>query len=702
MEKSIILLFWLQCVKTSKCFHYSPMNKQTTAVFIEWDEFPKGESPEFYFLKYQRVNNFAQKNVKSIVADPQKLLKSIVTLEENEDYHIIIQSIKYGQILSEKSFKTRGFSISNVKIIATSTSVSFNWSVLFPNDISVSISLNNSSRIMHDNVMVYEWDNLKPGTLHTFTFDFKQLHLDFINIFHRLDIQVETDYTEEQHFESMPPNTTEKTIKQLSPGHIYRFLLFAMNKWEAKTTLSPVFTVETRPLSAKNVTVTHVTPSEIFLHWDPPDTLCFHHYLVTILDVENNRSEEVSVEKLNTSVTIGDLRSFHHYLIYLFSVAERGTLSCFEKPISAITGINPPQKVFAKPEDVGEDSMVLQWELPQDGHEVYIQIKSVTDAREVMELFVKDANRYKIDNLTPGMTYDIGMATVMNGNLSKLVTIQQTLKVGEAVEAVYAASEEGGETPAAVYVASAEGGEAAAAVCAASAEGGEAAAAVYAASAEGEPIPAQIVIPYENNSTSVVLFVQTPDIGVFDGLFITIEGGPNVTVPLKHDSKITVGNLTPGTEYNFFVSIIGGTILSHMYYVPTVKMCLEAPLNIHEGKITDSSIEVLWNRADGNFRHYEITCLNCAATFLVQKVVQEVATFSKLDPATVYTFSILMEKEGFKDSTPNIKEIQTDPDPPSDLLIFGQEENTIYLSWQLPQGGFEKFQVKSRAAIAQP
>lgn len=37
------------------------MNKQTTKILIEWDEFPKGESPEFYFLKYQLVNSFAQK-----------------------------------------------------------------------------------------------------------------------------------------------------------------------------------------------------------------------------------------------------------------------------------------------------------------------------------------------------------------------------------------------------------------------------------------------------------------------------------------------------------------------------------------------------------------------------------------------------------------------------------------------------------------
>lgn len=81
-----------------------------------------------------------------------------------------------------------------------------------------------------------------------------------------------------------------------------------------------------------------MTPTEIFLHWDPPVSVSFHHYLVTILDVVNNKSEEVFVAKLNTSTAIRDLQSFHHYLLYLFSVAERGTLSCFEKPVSAITG----------------------------------------------------------------------------------------------------------------------------------------------------------------------------------------------------------------------------------------------------------------------------------------------------------------------------------------------------------------------------
>lgn len=92
-----------------------------------------------------------------------------------------------------------------------------------------------------------------------------------------------------------------------------------------------------------------------------------------------------------------------------------------------LKGINPPQKICVKPEDVDEDSITLQWEPSQDSHEVYIQIRSIANTGEIRKLFVKDANSCKIDHLIPGMTYDIGMATVMNGNLSELVTIQQTL-----------------------------------------------------------------------------------------------------------------------------------------------------------------------------------------------------------------------------------------------------------------------------------
>ncbi|XP_074125728.1 tenascin-R-like [Sminthopsis crassicaudata] len=477
------------------------------------------------------------------------------------------------------------------------------------------------------------------------------------------------------------------------------------------------------PLQAKNLIVTRVTPVEIFLHWDPPDdfsSTSFHHYFVTILDTKANKSEALSVEKVNTTTVIGNLKPYHQYQIHLFSVAEKGSLSCLEKPILIITGVSPPRNVSARSDDVGEDSIILQWEPPHDSFEFYIQAKSVSDASETIKHLVNNTNKFKIDLLTPGMTYDIGVATVKNGNKSELITIQKTLK----------------------------------------------------------PKPVQIIIPYEFHSTSVIFFVQMPDIGVFDGIYIITNRGPNITVPLKSNNKITIENLTPGTEYNFLVSTISGDRLSTMYRVPSVKTCLEVPLNIREGRVTDTSIQILWDRVDGNFQHYEITCTNCADAVMVQKVIQENAIFSNLAPATIYNFSIRTEKEGFKDSIPRVKEIQTAPsaveymnhsrdstsitvtwlpaksvldgyiisianegfmkeemlystesmfkfiglapgtdflisivttnglkksqptvlrastfpEPPSDFQVFGEEENTIYLSWKLPQGGFDKFQ----------
>lgn len=67
----------------------------------------------------------------------------------------------------------------------------------------------------------------------------------WLNLGYKIIIKYHLDYTEE-HFDSISPNTTGKTISQLCPGRVYRFLLFAMNEWEAKTMLSSIFVVETR------------------------------------------------------------------------------------------------------------------------------------------------------------------------------------------------------------------------------------------------------------------------------------------------------------------------------------------------------------------------------------------------------------------------------------------------------------------------
>lgn len=86
--------------------------------------------------------------------------------------------------------------------------------------------------------VVFSWNNLSA---------WNNLN-KWLKLGYKIIIKYYLDCTEEQHFESMPPDTTEKAITQLYPGRVYRFLFSAINEWEAKTTLSPVFTVETRKL----------------------------------------------------------------------------------------------------------------------------------------------------------------------------------------------------------------------------------------------------------------------------------------------------------------------------------------------------------------------------------------------------------------------------------------------------------------------
>ncbi|XP_070926673.1 fibronectin-like [Macaca nemestrina] len=72
-------------------------------------------------------------------------------------------------------------------------------------------------------------------------------------------------------------------------------------------------------------------------------------------------------------------------------------------------------------------------------------------------------------------------------------------------------------------------------------------------------------------------------------------------------------------------------------------------------------------------------------------------TFKSLSPGTEFLIGIMTNK-GLKRSHPTVLMVSTYPDS-SDLLILGQEGNTVCLSWELPEGGFDKFQVNNTDAL---
>lgn len=89
--------------------------------------------------------------------------------------------------------------------------------------------------------------------------------------------------------------------------------------------------------------------------------------------------------------------------------------------------VSPPTAVYIHPEDVQEESVILHWKLPQEGRESYIQVKPNADFGDTMTFLVNNTEEFKIDLLIPGMAYEIAVASVNNGNMSELRTIQCTL-----------------------------------------------------------------------------------------------------------------------------------------------------------------------------------------------------------------------------------------------------------------------------------
>ncbi|KAM9311607.1 phosphatidylinositol phosphatase PTPRQ [Gastrophryne carolinensis] len=376
--------------------------------------------------------------------------------------------------------------------------------------------------------------------------------------------------------------------------------------------------------------------------------------------------------------------------------------------------------------------MSIHWEPPQETGLVLITVKAVSDDFKTISHLVNESKSFAIGSLLPGMTYKIGLCAVINGNKSKMITLQQTLR----------------------------------------------------------PKPVTLVVPFEQSTHAVVLFVQAPDIGVYDGIFLSSTSHRDMSFVPDNDGKYTIDQLVPGTQYEFYVHTKSKNMLSTRYTVSSVKTCLASPLNIREGNATETSIQVIWDKAEGAFQQYEIICKNCSETFMVQKVRQEKAVFAQLQPGTMYSFSVSTEKELFRDSIAVTVEIQTVPsvaenincttstesinvtwqvfgqcggyiisltsenanrienipqcnrwhvfngllpgvdynvsivitsglkksrptilnlatennicfvvpDPPSALQIVGYEEHAIYLSWKPPRGEYDKFQISYRQA----
>ncbi|XP_060696040.1 phosphatidylinositol phosphatase PTPRQ [Hemiscyllium ocellatum] len=381
-----------------------------------------------------------------------------------------------------------------------------------------------------------------------------------------------------------------------------------------------------RPNPPKNITFGKVSSTALEVLWSPPDeseNASFHHYLVSYMGFGSKSQGTENVKGDKTSLVLGNLKPFHSYKVYVQTVAEGGSLSCAEGPLLASTAPSPPVYIYIGNTDVWENRIIVHWEPPLEGSDEYhVQIKLSNGNKEVKQRSVTNATVLQFDFLIPGVTYDIEVMAIKNGKRSIPKLITQTTK----------------------------------------------------------PNPIEIVASIDIQTHSTVLYVGMPKVGLFDGINI-IYGNENKRVPLTNiNVNVTLENLTPGKEYNFAVYATSGNMWSKAYRVPVVKTCLAPPTNLREGIVTETSLELLWDRAEGHFYQYEVQCLNCEEQLVVQKVDQECAVFVHLTPGKLHNISLRTEKEGFRDSKAVKKLIRTMPSP-VEYLHFNKTSHSVTVSW---------------------
>ncbi|XP_078077230.1 phosphatidylinositol phosphatase PTPRQ [Mustelus asterias] len=440
----------------------------------------------------------------------------------------------------------------------------------------------------------------------------------------------------EQYFHRILLHNTKTAIPGLHSGHQYYFALIMRDSAGAQSTITSVLSVKTRPNPPKNITLAEVSSTAVQILWAPPDkteNASFHHYLVSYMAVgsKTQRTEDVAGDE--TSLALRNLQPFHSYEIYVQTVAEGRSLSCAEGPLFATTAPSPPVSIYVGNADIWEDRIIVHWEPPLEGSDEYhLQIQMSNDNCKIQKYSVVNATAFQFDFMVPGGRYNIAVMAVKSGRRSEPKFVTQTTK----------------------------------------------------------PKPVEIVVPIDVQTHSTALYVGMPKIGLFDGINVTYEDG-NKRMPTDNvDVNITIENLTPGKEYTFAVYATSGNMKSKAYRVPVVKTCLVPPTNLHEGKVTETTLELQWDRAEGHFYQYEVQCANCDKQLVVQKVDQECVLFTHLTPGKLYNISLRTEKEGYRDSIPVKQLIRTLPNP-VEYLNCTKTSDSVIISWPQPAHVFDGY-----------
>ncbi|XP_063053937.1 phosphatidylinositol phosphatase PTPRQ [Engraulis encrasicolus] len=408
------------------------------------------------------------------------------------------------------------------------------------------------------------------------------------------------------------------TVVGLAPGHLYRFSLRATYPSGASQTLGPLLDVYTRPNPPRNITAGTVTANHISLRWVTLDSSQNARYQQYTVRWWEAGSGERRSLRVDGNETGAAIGGLLAYQEYRISVVSVTAQGVESCELPPIT------VVTVSISELGRTTLRVCWEAPSGQvHDGYLlALRPLSQQSPRRELWVNNSLCTTLSMLRPGETYEVGVARVRDQARSEETTGQHTL-MSEGVQF------------------------------------------------------AMLQLLFTN---SVDLYL--PPASVYDGVLVSHAHNTSWSPVARGDDKVTVGNLSPGSEYDLTLFVTSGGRGSDGYRVPHAKTCLASPRRVREGRVTDRAIEILWEPAEGQTHTYEAMCLDCTATVMVQKVVEQRAVFSGFTPGQVFNFSVRSEKESYKDSPPVFLAVRAAPSAIVLLLPQDRTTSAITVSWR--------------------
>nr|XP_023695833.1 fibronectin-like isoform X3 [Paramormyrops kingsleyae] len=234
---------------------------------------------------------------------------------------------------------------------------------------------------------------------------------------------------------TLPDTATSATLGDLRPGVTYNISIYAVEEdVESKPLILQVNTAgepETVPDTPTNPEVTAVDESSITVVWTKPLAPITGYRVVYTPSIEGE-SSEVTLPDTATSVTLGDLKPGHTYNISIYAVEE----DVESKPLFIqINTAGEPERGTGSPthyeieevEEVDGTTIRITWSKPLEPITGYRVVytpggSSQEGGRDI--LLPETATSVTLDDLIPGITYNVSIYTVEEDGETKPLFVQ--------------------------------------------------------------------------------------------------------------------------------------------------------------------------------------------------------------------------------------------------------------------------------------